>query len=193
MPADDAATSFHAAFRAHVRAVRAYTLRRPAPEDAADIVAETFAVAWRRWDDAPADPLPWLLGIARRVLANARRTSSRAGGLAVRLAAEPREAAPEPGEAIAEAEAVRAALSRLSPRDRETLMLVAWEGLDPAAAARAAGCSRPTFAVRLHRARHRLAGELAALDAPHQSPTAEVVPCPAPLMSSTVSAPPTRS
>jgi len=175
MPADDAATSFDAAFRAHVRAVRAYTLRRTAPEDAADIVAETFAVAWRRWDDAPADPLPWLLGIARRVLANARRTSSRASRAAARVAAEPREWAPEPGEAIAEAEAVRAALSRLSPVDRETLMLVAWEELDPAAAARAAGCSRPTFAVRLHRARRRLAGELAALDAPHRPPTTEVV------------------
>src|SRR4051794_37726543 len=85
------------------------------------------------------------------------------------------EWAPEPGEAIAEAEAVRAALSRLSPVDRETLMLVAWEELDPAAAARAAGCSRPTFAVRLHRARRRLAGELAALDAPHRPPTTEVV------------------
>src|SRR4051812_20270530 len=96
MSADDAATSFDAAFRAHVRVVRAYTLRRTAPEDAADIVAETFAVAWRRWDDAPADPLPWLLGIARRVVANARRTSSRASRAAARVAAEPREWAPTP-------------------------------------------------------------------------------------------------
>src|SRR3954454_7773395 len=100
MPADDATATFEAAFRAHVRAVRAYALRHSAPEDAADVVDETFAVAWRRWDDAPADPLPWLRGIARRVLANARRTSSRAGGLAVGLPAEPRESAPEPGEAI---------------------------------------------------------------------------------------------
>jgi RNA polymerase sigma-70 factor (ECF subfamily) len=172
---DAAAADFEAAFRAHVRAVRAYALRRTAPEDAADVVSETFAVAWRRWDDAPAEPLPWLLGIARRVLANARRTSSRADRLAARVAAEPPAPAREPGEAIAEADAVRAALSRLSPGDRETLMLVAWEQLDPADAARAAGCSRATFAVRLHRARRRLAGELAALDAPHPFPDAEVV------------------
>src|SRR3954462_7702937 len=193
MPADDAATSFDAAFRAHVRAVRAYTLRRTAPEDAADIVAETFAVAWRRWDDAPADPLPWLLGIARRGLANARRTSSRAGRVAARVAAEPREWAPEPSEAIAEAEAVRAGLSRLSPGDRETLMLVAWEELDPAAAAPAAGCSRPTFAVRLHRARRRLARALAAPAAPRRPPTAGGSTCPAPLPSSTATAPPPPS
>src|SRR3954454_22841612 len=89
MSADDAATSFDAAFRAHVRAVRAYTLRRTAPEDAADIVAGTCAVPGGRWDDAPADPLPWLLAIARRVLANARRTSSRASRAAARVAAEP--------------------------------------------------------------------------------------------------------
>src|SRR5689334_21205941 len=175
MPVDDSAASFEAAFRTHVRAVRAYALRRTAPEDAADVVAETFAVAWRRWADAPADPLPWLLGIARRVLANSRRTSSRADRVAARVAAEPQGPAREPGEAIAEAEAVRAALGRLSPGDRETLMLVAWEQLDPPAAARAAGCSRATFAVRLHRARRRLAAELAALDLPPRSPHAEVV------------------
>jgi RNA polymerase sigma-70 factor (ECF subfamily) len=43
-------------------------------------------------------------------------------------------------------------------------MLVAWHGLSPGRAARAAGCSRATFAVRLHRARARLAAELAALE-----------------------------
>src|SRR3954463_5714672 len=102
MPADDATATFEAAFRAHVRAVRAYALRRTAPEDASDVVAETFAIAWRRWDDAPADPLPWLLGIARRVRPTARRTSPRGGGGAAGGAAEPREWAPEPSEAIAE-------------------------------------------------------------------------------------------
>jgi RNA polymerase sigma-70 factor, ECF subfamily len=43
-------------------------------------------------------------------------------------------------------------------------MLVAWEGLDGARAARAAGCSKAAFAVRLHRARSQLAGELASLE-----------------------------
>ncbi len=49
------------------------------------------------------------------------------------------------------------ALAALRPIDREALLLIAWEDLDPARAARAAGCSRAAFHVRLHRARRRLA------------------------------------
>lgn len=138
-------------------------------------MAETFTVAWRRWDDVPAEPLPWLLGIACKVLANARRSASRADALAVRAAAEPEPAAPELAEAVTGAAGIRAALGRLSAGDRETLMLVAWDGLGPAAAARAAGCSRPTFAVRLHRARARLSAELAALDSPSVPSASEVI------------------
>ena len=41
-------------------------------------------------------------------------------------------------------------------------MLLAWEELDRDDAARAIGCSRATFAVRLHRARRRFRAELAA-------------------------------
>jgi DNA-directed RNA polymerase specialized sigma24 family protein len=69
----------------------------------------------------------------------------------------------DPGDNVADAELLRLALERLSPLSREALMLVAWHGLSAARAARAAGCSRPAFAVRLHRARARLAAELAAL------------------------------
>ena len=66
---------------------------------------------------------------------------------------------------------VRRALAGLSERDREVLMLVAWEGLDPAGAARVAGCTRATFAVRLHRARKRLDRALFALEFPSPAPT----------------------
>jgi RNA polymerase sigma-70 factor (ECF subfamily) len=52
------------------------------------------------------------------------------------------------------------ALDRLLPAEREALLLVAWERLDIARAAAAAGCSRATFSVRLHRARRRLMKEL---------------------------------
>ena len=55
---------------------------------------------------------------------------------------------------------LRAALDRLRPIDREALLLTAWEGLSTERAARAAGCSRATFHVRLHRARKRLAQAL---------------------------------
>lgn len=53
-----------------------------------------------------------------------------------------------------------AALAALSERDRELLMLIAWEGLDHAAAARVLGTTRANIAVRLHRARRRLARQL---------------------------------
>jgi RNA polymerase sigma-70 factor, ECF subfamily len=163
--------TFERLFREHHAAVRRYALRRAPHDMAADVVAETFLVAWRRLDDVPTDPLPWLYGVARRVLSNARRSADRGLALERRLAAAAVPAGiSDPGESIGEAEVVRAALARLSERDRETLMLVAWEELSSARAARAAGCTRAAFAVRLHRARARLAEQLASLESPAGGP-----------------------
>ena len=64
---------FEELFREHYGAVRGYALRRALGEPAQDAVSETFLVAWRQLDDVPADALPWLFGVARRVLANQRR------------------------------------------------------------------------------------------------------------------------
>jgi RNA polymerase sigma-70 factor, ECF subfamily len=77
---------FELLFRANYPAVRAYALRRSSGDSAQDVVAETFLVAWRRLDDVPADALPWLYGVARRVLANQRRTMRRSEALGERLA-----------------------------------------------------------------------------------------------------------
>jgi DNA-directed RNA polymerase specialized sigma24 family protein len=80
---------FRLLFDSHRRTVLGYALRRlDDPEDAADVAAETFLVAWRRLDDVPAgdDARPWLLGVARRVLANQRRGAR--VGLADRLRGE---------------------------------------------------------------------------------------------------------
>lgn len=148
-------------FEEHARAVRGYALRRTDAQSADDVVSEVFVVACRRLEDVPADdPLPWLLGCARRVLANQRRGDRRRGALAGRVAFEPGVAGPEP----AGDEVLAAAFASLRPGDREILVLVAWDGLDPARAARALGCSRGTFAVRLHRARRRLAAALRAAE-----------------------------
>jgi RNA polymerase sigma-70 factor (ECF subfamily) len=48
----------------------------------------------------------------------------------------------------------------LSPRDREAVLLLGWDGLSNRQAAKVLGCSVATFAVRLHRARTRLAAAL---------------------------------
>ena len=157
---------FERLFRESYPLVRAYALRRAAPDAAQDVVADTFLAAWRRLDDVPADALPWLYATARRVLANQRRSAARGAALERRLSgAAGADARADLGDSVADAELVREALGRLSDRSREALMLVAWEGLDGARAARAARCSKAAFAVRLHRARGQLADELASLEA----------------------------
>jgi RNA polymerase sigma factor (sigma-70 family) len=165
------ASRFEALFREHYPAVRAYASRRAPTEMAQDAIAETFLIAWRRFDDVPSDPLPWLYGVARRVLANQRRSAGRGTALEEKLAsAASPDGHDDLTEQVGDAELMRFALARLSEQDRETLMLVAWEGLDGARAARVAGCSRGTFAVRLHRARSRLANEIQTQEQPAVQP-----------------------
>ena len=165
-------TRFEELFRGSYAAVRAYALRRAPGDVAQDVVAETFLVAWRRIDDVPEDALPWLYGVARRVLANERRSAGRRVALERRVAHY--AATGETSDASArlgDAELVRAALAGLSDKHREALMLVAWHGLTGARAARAAGCTPAAFAVRLHRARAKLATQLAALEQPPHNET----------------------
>jgi RNA polymerase sigma-70 factor, ECF subfamily len=145
---------FEQLFCAHYGRVLAYAQRRARPDVAQDVVAQTFLVAWRRLDDIPREQLPWLYGVARRVLANELRAGRRRAALARRAAAEPFGAVDD------EQAPVLGALARLRPRDRELLLLIAWEGVTLHDAARALGCSPATVRVRLHRARRRLAVEL---------------------------------
>ena len=137
-----------ALFAEHGRGVWAYARRRTSAADADEVVSETFLVAWRRLDDVPDEPRPWLLGVARRCLANLERGQHRRTALEQRLAAQP--AATDRPELD-----VHRALERLSAKDREEAAVVL-------------GCSRSTVYVRLHRARRRLAALLPAL--PEDSP-----------------------
>jgi RNA polymerase sigma factor (sigma-70 family) len=146
-------------FDAHFRTVSAYALRRSTPAEADDAVAETFLVAWRRLDEVPENAKPWLLAVARRVLANQRRAAGRRGALAERVAGEGID-----NHEPRERPLVLRALSRLSEPDREALLLVAWDGLSTAEGAIALGCSQSAFKVRLHRARGRLRNELGRLE-----------------------------
>jgi RNA polymerase sigma-70 factor (ECF subfamily) len=166
--APDPAQVFTALWAAYHEAVLAYARRRAPADVAGDVATATFAVLWRRIDDPPADPLPWLYAVARRELANRRRAQSRFSTFMAKLTGDRgmsgAEVTPDiSGAAINRSNAL-AALGRLRPADRELLMLVAWEGLDPATAASSLGITLSTFAVRLHRARQRLESELAALN-----------------------------
>ncbi len=155
--------AFAGLYEQYAEAVHRYALRRCDRDTAEDVLAQVFAIAWRRRESLPNDPLPWLYGAARRVLAEQRRGERRRHRLKERLRREP--AAPEPdAETLAElpdAELAQA-LVRISSLDREALLLTYWEDLSPVAAAQALGCSRATFAVRLHRARRRLRRQLEA-------------------------------
>lgn len=150
----------------HAGRVKAYAARRLGSEAAADeVVSDVFLVAWRRLDCVPDDPLPWLLGVARNAIANRKRSERRAMALHARIgdAAGAQTTAPVgPGDLLHRDDPVIRALAKLPDHDRELLMLVAWEGLDPAQLAAVLGVSRGTANVRVHRARRRLAAALAA-------------------------------
>ncbi len=154
-------------FEAHYRQVLRFAERRADDgEMAKDVAAETFVVAWRRLDKVPSGPeesLPWLYGVARNVLANEQRGRRRGGRLSARLRRTTSVAptAPDHAEGVVTGIHLREALATLSARDRETLQLIGWDGLDAQQAARVVGCSTRAFAVRLHRARRRLESALA--------------------------------
>ena len=144
----------------HHAAVHAYAVRRVASDRAADVVHETFLVAWRRLDDVPrTSPRPWLLAVARNHLLHERRSAARRARLLDRLA--PPE--PTPAAEASDPALLRAA-RRLPLADRELLALLAWDGLSLTEAATVLGCRPVSARVRLHRARRRLAALLAEED-----------------------------
>lgn len=140
-----------------------YVLRRVGdPNNAADCVAETFFIAWRKLGEVPEGDaaLYWLYAVARRVMANHRRTARRYEHLTQRLAVE--FSVMLGSQAPADTERLEAAdvVASLRPEDREVLLLTGWEGLGPDEVALVLGCSAATARVRLHRARSRLARAL---------------------------------
>ena len=147
---------FELLFREHADAVRAYALRRTDRETAEEVTAETFAVAWRRFPVIPDPALPWLFGVARKVLANERRSRNRADALTLRLVRAPSASSDDPANVVEARLAAQAALDRLRPAELELLELLAWEGLSAAEAAEVLGCSRAAVTLRLHRARRRV-------------------------------------
>jgi RNA polymerase sigma-70 factor, ECF subfamily len=164
-------TVFERLFAQHARDVMAYALRRADAATAEEVVAEVFAVAWRRWERVPeVEPVLWLYGVARRVLANERRAARRRAALSAALGTLAHGRASDPPAAQLDSSFV-AALAALRPADREVLMLTAWEGLDAAQAAVVLGCRPQAVHTRLHRARGRLAAELARIDTAPTGPS----------------------
>lgn len=150
----------------HGKAVLGYLARRTVPtQDAADLTAEVFVVAWRRLDAVPQEPeqaRAYLLGVARGVLSNHRRGAMRRGNLADRLRAQAARQPTSYEDPAADVEhPVHAALATLSNDDREVLTLTAWEGLTSAQVATVLSLSAAATRQRLTRARARLRTALA--------------------------------
>ncbi|MBS1893686.1 MAG: sigma-70 family RNA polymerase sigma factor [Actinobacteria bacterium] len=146
-------------YREEGRAILSYALRRVEDrEDAADVVAETFLVAWRRLGEVPLGDGArlWLYGVARLTLANLHRAERRRTRLGARLAETLRTELSTHAAPAGEAAEVLRAIGELGEEDRELLLLVSWEGLSPSEAGRVLGVSALAARSRLHRARRKL-------------------------------------
>ncbi|WP_232323882.1 RNA polymerase sigma factor [Catenuloplanes japonicus] len=129
--------------------------RLPDAEAAGELAQDVFVITWRRRAEVPAAPLPWLYGVARRVLANRRRADTH---VPVPVAHVPDRGFQNEPAAVLD---LRAALATLPEPDQEILRLIGWEELSVGEAATVLGCSRTAAGVRLHRARRRLTAALA--------------------------------
>ena len=156
---DDPLVQFTSLYDQFYRNVLRYALQHAERDSAEDVASEVFLIAWRRRDDIPDPPLPWLLVVARNLLSKHAGAGRRRRQLAERMAVLTSAAdiaAWDAGEYVVERETALAAFVSLPDRDAETLTLVTWHGLSIADAATVAGCSPRAFTVRLHRARRRL-------------------------------------
>ena len=161
--------AFAMLFRRHCRAIFGFAYRRTGSREVAeDVTAATFERAWRalpsfRWRGGGLRP--WLFRIAAGELANyyrqERRHQTPRAQLALRELADTRS--------VEEAEvddAVRAAIGRLRPRYQQALALKFFAGLSAEEAAASMDCSRPTYAVTVHRALRALRVAIADGDTP---------------------------
>jgi len=159
---------FDPLFAANYQAIYRYCVRRLGPNDAEDVTADVFAVAWRRLDQMPVDDRSraWLFGVAYRVVGNQYRGRLRQSRLSARLHTmwtddEGTAKAETAGEDV---ERLLTALDRLSASDRELLRLSAWDGLTRSEIAFVLGITENAVDQRLHRARSRLKARFDRID-----------------------------
>jgi RNA polymerase sigma factor (sigma-70 family) len=163
--------AFEAFYREHVEAVQRFVARRvDDPYLAADLTADVFLAAIdsaHSYRPGRVEPIAWLYGIARNVVAAERRRSGREQRAERRLPpsaelidADDLARLHERIDAEAASRQLYAAMDRLSEGGRAVLELVVLEGLSASEAAEALGIRPAAARVRLHRARRRLQQEL---------------------------------
>ncbi|MET0565168.1 MAG: RNA polymerase sigma factor [Acidimicrobiia bacterium] len=164
-------------YRRYGRELHAYCARRSPGSQAADAVAETFLVAWRKIDQVPNGEaaLPWLYGVAFRVLSHQWRRSARSGRLLEKLQGLAEVETPTPDLVLVrrtEGQTVMKAAARLRPIDQEILRLTLWEELSHADAAIVLGLEPGAVKQRAFRARRNLANEYLKLTKDNLPPAA---------------------
>lgn len=171
--------AFERLYGHHHREVLAYCARRVPRADAFDATAEVFLVAWRRLEEIPQpdQALPWLYGVAHRVLSNQWRSRDRGRRLGLKLRWIGGDKVVDPATQLVQREEERqviAAAQQLKPHDREILLLSVWEELKPEQIAAALGISRDAVDQRLHRAKARLSREFQRITGtPHATPQSQ--------------------
>jgi len=146
---------FEEFYRRHYVAVSRYVARRLPAEDHDGVVASTFVVAWRKFDQVAEPSLPWLYRIARYEVAHEYRRNRRQ----TRTIESRDESVTDP-YTFEDAADVSIAFNQLSEDDAELLRLVHWERLDRSEVAEILGCSVNTVNVRYHRALRRISSTL---------------------------------
>ena len=147
---------FEAVFERHFARVHAYAQRRVGASLADDVAAETFVRAFEaraRFVRERVDALPWLLGIATRLIRRHWRNERR------RLSAYARARARAPETLRADGGWQGPLLERLASlprRQREVVLLVVWADLSYEQTADALNVPVGTVRSRLARARKRL-------------------------------------
>jgi RNA polymerase sigma factor (sigma-70 family) len=176
-PMSDEEARFSDLYRRFGQHIRAYCTRRTNSSDVADAVAETFLVAWRKIERIPEGDaiLPWLYGVAYRVLSHQWRHKARGRRLVEKLQGMASAEAMSLEVLVVRNEKYRLVLqasSRLKPIDREVLRLTLWEEMSHADVAAVLGIGLAAVKQRAYRARRNLAAEYERLTNQPQPPAA---------------------
>ncbi|MEV4775142.1 RNA polymerase sigma factor [Microbacterium sp. LWH12-1.2] len=158
--------AFAELFDRHARAVNAFAAYRIGQHAAEDVLSETFLIAFRRradFDTSVESATPWLFGIASRLIRKHRATEAKQWrSFAAAITGE--EHTSEGGvddamtklDAAREVQSLKTRIAALAPRDRETLLLYAWQGMTYEEIATTLGVPVGTVRSRLNRVRRRL-------------------------------------
>ncbi len=164
---------FRKVFDAYFEAINRYCLRRITEADVNDVVAEVFAVAWRKVDRMPdgEDALPWLYGVARNEIRNRHRSTRRFLALTNKIGGQANHPDPGPEPIVvrnSQLEDLMSAVASLRREDQELLLLRTHEELDYTQIAIVIGASPEAARKRLTRAISRLR-DAAGIPEPQQA------------------------